>query len=239
MIPEPKASIFKKIYLRGIPVHVTIGSPPVWMKRTDTLMAWQKYNIGYPNAHDSGFCGGMLRHDMYDEFAEFCEAIVYRFKSQLGINLYALGLQDEPEFIEMYPACVYTQTEMVNTYRAVGKRFQDKGIKTRLIFAEQCFPQGHVYNWAKTANDDPEVKNYIFAFADHAYSSDPMGGGMSTPTQFTELLSEANRVSPYKEIWQNEGGPGVLDKDHSSLDCAIGGAFEFYKAMYYGNTTLL
>ncbi len=238
MIPEPKASAFKKIYSKGIPVHVTIGSPPVWMKRTDTLMAWQKYNCAYPNAHDSGICGGKLRYDMYDEFAEFCEATVYRFKSQLGINLYALGLQDEPEFTELYPACVYSMAEMVNTYKAVGRRFHDKGISTRLIYGEQCFPQGNVYNWAKAANDDAELKNYISAFAVHAYSNDPMGGGMSTPAKYTELYNEAHRVSPYKEVWQSEGGPGIVDKDNSSLECAIGGAIEFYNAMYYGNSTL-
>ena len=239
MIPTAKAQAFTKIKNKGIPIHVTIGSPPVWQKRTDTLMAWQKYpGTSYPNAHDSAVCGGKLRYDMYDEFAEFCEAVVYRFKSQLGIDLYAFGLQDEPEFIELYPACVYTKQEMVNVYKKVGKRFLDRGIATKLIFAEQCFPQGNIYNWSKAANDDAECKNYIHAFAVHAYSSDPMGGGMSTPAQYTQLLEEANRVAPYKEIWQNEGGPGVIEPGHTTLENAIGGALEFYRAMYYGNATL-
>jgi O-glycosyl hydrolase len=207
---------YQKAARRGCVFYMTIGTPP----------AWQKSNNSCCN-------GGILLSTMYEEFGEFALGVTKKFKQQLGVDLYAINVQNEPEFVEPYYSCVYSGQQCVDASNAIVTKYKANGITTKIFFAEQCFTQKNVMAWAKLANNDATLSNEICAFANHTYNSDPYGGGMATINDWTTIYQEAKRVSPVKEVWMTEGGT-----TGKTVDDALGAAFEFYKAFKYGNATL-
>ena len=211
---------YKKAAARGCVFYMTIGTPPAWMK-----------------TNNSAVNGGSLRTDMtsaaYEEFGEFVLGVTKKFKQQIGIDLFAVSIQNEPEFPEPYYSCVYTGTSYRDAAKSVITKYQANSIPTKLAYGEQTFMQGHVVSWAKLGNDDPLLKDNIFALAVHTYDSDPFGGGDGEPYQWAAYYNESVRVSPVKEVWMTEGGT-----TGKGLDNALGAAFAFYKAFRYGGATL-
>ena len=127
---------------------------------------------------------------------------------------------------------------MVANTKAMIDQLAARGSNVKVINTELTGNDPiNVINWATASNNDASCKNML-AFSIHAYSDDPMGGGMASPSVWAQLYTEANRISAFKkEVWQTEGGPGYSNTT-SLIDISIGGALEFYKAMRYGNCNL-
>lgn len=207
---------YQKAARRGCVFYLTVGSPP----------AWQKTNNSCCN-------GGSLRSDMYEEFAEFVLGVAKKFKEQTGVDLYAVSIQNEPEFAEPYYSCVYTKDSYYAAAKAVATKLRTNGLPTKLAYGEQTFAQGNYISWASLANNDPDLTKDICALAIHSYDSDPFGGGAGLPYQWVAYYKEANRVAPAKEVWMSEGGT-----TGTTIDAALGAALQFYNSFKYGNATL-
>jgi O-glycosyl hydrolase len=240
-----KLTAVQKAVNNGVKILATVGSPPLWQKDTNSSnMYWRVLQAKGSPPSDVAFfrycyvCGGELLSGMYPEFGEFAAGVVKIFKQQTGADLFAFIPQNEPEFAEPYGSCVYTGTQMLNATKAVGDKFATFGITTTKIgFADQCFPQHNFYSWAQQVNNDAICKNYVAAFSNHDYSDDPMGGGMAMPNDWAAIYKESQRISPVKETWMDEGGPGY-NSAKTNIEISVGGAVEFYKAMYYGNASV-
>ena len=230
---------------RGVKVIYVVSTPPVWMKDTNSpKMYWRILeSSGAPASQVAAYryryeCGGELRADMYPEFGEFVAGILLKFREQTGFDVYSVCPQNEPEFAEPYWSCVYTSTQIINATNAIGEQLKRYNLPVKINFADQCFPQNHIYAWAQACNNDSLCRQYVHAFSAHDYSDDPMGGGMSTPLQWATVFKESQRFSSFKkETWQTEGGPGY-NTLKTPLQIAIGGAQQFYYSMRYGNTTV-
>jgi len=151
-----------------------------------------------------GLCGGILRADMYDEFAEWIVGATLKFKEQAGFDLYAVGLQNEPEFPEPYGSCVYTPAQLRDAAIRVGRRFKALNIPTKIFIGEILPQQNHVVDFFKAVNDNTEAKDYVSAFAIHDYEGDAYTPGDAGAARWTAYYQECQRVAPKKELWMTE-----------------------------------
>lgn len=99
----------KKVYNQPNPPFfiATVFSPPGWMKdmsvRTPETLEWWS-PCKYPEF--THLCGGKLKEEMHEEFAEWIVGWIQAWKKQTGKDLYSISIQNEPEFPEPYGSCV-------------------------------------------------------------------------------------------------------------------------------------
>ncbi len=197
----------------------SIWSPPAWMKTKNDEGKGPSTNKG-----------GSLRSDAYADFANYCAAYCKAFKQQTGIELYALGLQNEPEFPEDYNSCVYTPVQMREALRVVGRKFKQDGIKTKIYIPEALPAQRHLPDFFNAVNEDEETRNYADIFAIHNYDTDGINVGGAGSKDWQEFARLAAGTSPAKEVWMTEtsGHPNTWDG-------AMLLAANIYNSLEYGN----
>ena len=102
--------------------------------------------------------GGHLRMDMVDEFAEYMAAFVILSKKNYDIDIGALSLQNELYFVEYYDSCVYSPAHLREAVRAVGRKFQKEGIRTRILIPEEMTTFQRMVNYITPTMADPEAR---------------------------------------------------------------------------------
>ena len=198
--------ISKALYAKskGVKVFIaSVWSPPGWMKdmsaRTPaTLEWWSPCN----NAANSTWCGGFLKLSMYEEYAEWLVGCIKTWKSETGMDLTAVSMQNEPEFPEPYGSCVYTSTEFKNLLMVVGKKFKKEGITTPIFYGEILWAQNGITDFFLPILKDPEALSYLRAFALHNYDTDGIKVGGPSTTQWKTTADLAARGK--KELWMTE-----------------------------------
>ncbi len=139
----------------------SVWTPPVWMKEgaKDELAPFCK-----------GQCGGHLRKEMREEFAEYLIAYSRVLKRETGVDLYAISIQNEPLFENPFEGCTYSTEHYAETLKVVRRRFQQAGLKTKFFGPEHMGS----YKW----NDDlgyfkalldTSPKPLVDAYAVHGY----------------------------------------------------------------------
>ena len=162
---------------------ISVWTPPVWMKENGHACEY-----GDPIYT----CGGRLKYDMYEEFAERCVAFIKILKQQTGIDLYAFSLQNELAFDQPFVSCVYTPEEFVNILKVVGSRFKKEGITTKIFGPEDIGYFDRVMQYINGALNDPLARDYIDIIAVHGYASN--GISPNSPDAIT---------------WRDMGAPGA------------------------------
>lgn len=198
--------VAKALYAKSKGINVFIASvwsPPGWMKdmssRTPvTLEWWSPCN----NAANSTWCGGFLKTTMYEEYAEWLVGCLKSWKSETGMDLTAVSLQNEPEFPEPYGSCVYTATELKNLLMVVGKRFTKEGINTKIFYGEILWAQANIVGFFSPVLKDLEALSYLKAFALHNYDTDGIKVGGPSTTQWKTTADLAAKGK--KELWMTE-----------------------------------
>ncbi len=76
-------------------------TPPHWMKQPQTC------------------CGGYLKPEYYDDFGDYSVQAIQDYNN-IGIDLYALSLQNEPNFPEPYNSCVYNREQYRDMLKIAG-----------------------------------------------------------------------------------------------------------------------
>ncbi len=210
----------RELHKRGVNKFIaSIWSPPAWMKTKNSEGEGPTTKLG-----------GNLREDMYEEFAAYCAAYCKTFKEETGVELYAIGLQNEPEFSEPYNSCVYTPSRMREALRATGKKFREEGINTKIYLPEALPAQHHVADFLNAVNADDETRNYAGIFAIHNYDRDGMNVGGASAKQWEEYFKLAQSTPPAKELWMTETSGHPNTWKGSMLLAA-----NIYNALKYGN----
>lgn len=210
----------RELHKKGVDKFIaSIWSPPAWMKTLNT-----------DGKGPTTIKGGSLRNDADEDFADYCAAYCHAFEKETGVELYALGLQNEPEFSEPYNSCVYSPQQMREALRAVGRVFKRKGIHTKIYLPEALPQQKHIGDFFEAVNDDPETSEYYDIFAIHNYDADGMNVGGATAMQWEKYYNLTSTADPPKELWMTEtsGQPNTW-KGAMLL------AANIYNALYYGN----
>ena len=204
-------------------------SPPGWMK--DNL------SEGYGRAgHVTSSAGtdNRLSYHLYEEFAESMVAVIRLFKEEADVDLYAIGLQNEPTFHQPYPSALLDTVDFLELIKVVGKRFEEEGIETRLYMPEQVFQQTTSMNaYIDAINNDPEAEKYSDIIATHGYASDGVGGGTPSFAAWTAMYNRSQQGSVPKELWMTETFP-----EYQGWGTALNYAMYLYGALEFGHVNL-
>ncbi|MBN2000753.1 hypothetical protein JW935_24605, partial [candidate division KSB1 bacterium] len=208
---------------------LTSWSPPAWMKRNMSV------GYGYASAPFYEETDNILEPYYYEEFAESMVAAVKMFKDNAGINLYALGPQNEPAFTEPYASAVLSPEAFSDLITVIGKRFEIEGISTKLYMPEQVFSQGHysMAQYIKTLINRAEADKYTDIIATHGYDSDGIGEGQPTYDGWTNMWKQTQDCQFSKEFWMTETFP-----EYNNWDSALSLAGAIHGALVYGNVGL-
>ncbi len=204
-------------------------SPPGWMK--DNLS--EGYGFA-SHVTSSANTDNRLSYHLYEEFAESMVAVVRLFREEAGVDLYAIGLQNEPTFHEPYPSAILDTARFRELIKVVGARFEEEGIETRLYMPEQVFQQTNSMNaYIDAINSDPEAEKYSDIIATHGYASDGVGGGTPTFAAWTAMYNRAQQGSVPKELWMTETYP-----EYQGWQTALNYAMYLYGALEFGHINL-
>jgi glucuronoarabinoxylan endo-1,4-beta-xylanase len=179
--------VWKGYHARGLSTFIlSVWSPPPWMKNPGA------------HGHDAqpwckdGRAGGELLPENYPKFARMLVVFLKYFKSQVGVDAYAISLQNELAFDEPYESCVYTPQQYVALLKVVGPEFRRDGIKTKIFFPEDIGYYDRVMSYINGVMDDAQARQYPGIVAIHAYDTNGV-----TPN------------SPSAKTWENMFAPGA------------------------------
>ena len=220
--PQSFIDIAKAAQQTKTKVIVNAFSPPAWMKSNGDVNN-----------------GGYLIDSLYEEFGEWALGCVKAFRQQAGFDMYAFGPQNEPEFPEPYPSCIYTPQQLMKASKWIGRKFDSAGINVKIFHGEILFAQSHALQFFQAVNNDSICKKYVDAFAIHISDNDGLnvtGTGMAS-TWYKLCYNECLREEPRKEFWLTEDSDmdGYKQNGVPLMDACLLEACQFYNGMYYGN----
>lgn len=227
------------VYLKFI---FTVWSPPASMKWTCNF-AW----AGDENAtRDPGDVstknGGTLSPEKYGEYAAWLEEGIGLYE-ELGIDLYAISLQNEPLFSQSFNSCTYTvdwyNQLLANVVPDIKADYPD----VKIFGSENMLDmEGADINWPhfyhSNIKSDPDAASMVDILAVHGYNdgvAPTSGSGLAERwtnhlEQFTKPMEKATwmtETSGYGDHWETTGDtPGAL-----SL------AQDIHAALYFGNVS--
>ncbi len=139
----------------------TEWSPPAQYKANDNVDGGASNDTflgassGSPNSADTGLASYQV------SFIQYCQSH--------GINLYALSIQNEPNFNPTYEACLWTAGQFDVYAQAFHNAIQNAGLSTKIMLPEPDNTDG--MNLAATAMDDATVAPMIGIIGTHLYGT--------------------------------------------------------------------
>ncbi|AEE96984.1 fibronectin type III domain-containing protein [Mahella australiensis] len=196
---------------------LTVWSPPYWMKRNKSMVAnsWATNNVLEPR--------------YYREYAEELVGMIKTIKAETGIDLYAISLQNEPEFNEPYDSAVLLWNEYKELIKVVGPLFEQEGIKTKIFMPEVLPAQGHVYDYINSIASDPQAGKYVDIIAIHNYDEDGIHVGGAGAKTWSDIYNWA-QMGKQRVTWMSETSGHI-----NNIDGAMTLAGNIYNAIRYGN----
>jgi O-glycosyl hydrolase len=156
---------------------------------------------------NSSIIGGTLNASNYDNFAAYLNAFI-AYEKAGGVNLYAISVQNEPDYIPSYESCGYSAAQMDAFIAQEGGK-----INTKLMM-----PESDTFNtnMSETTLNDSNAVGHVSIVAGHLY-------GVS-PYYYTNAKNKG------KDVWETEhyltpsgSAPTISD--------AISAAEEFHNSM--------
>jgi O-glycosyl hydrolase len=223
-------TLLKNLKAKGVETFIlTSWSPPAWMK---TNLSLDNVAAGY--SLNTNGTANRLDFTKYEEFAESMVAVVKAFQQRAGIDLLAIGLQNEPAFHEPYPSAILGPNEFVQLIKVVGRRFRQEGISTKLYMPEHVSQfVADINQYLSAVKADPEANEYLDIFAIHGYGSDGITPGQPAFDEWEAYRDSSAAGNHPKELWMSE-----THKDYASFDDALSIAGAIYGGLNYGNISL-
>jgi glucuronoarabinoxylan endo-1,4-beta-xylanase len=169
----PDVATMQKAKARGVTIWGTPWSPPASMK-----------------SNGSTTNGGSLLANDYQAYADYLTKYVLQLKNTYGVNLYALSVQNEPNWTASWDSCIWTGQ---NFHDFIGNNlipdFTKNGITTKIMMPEET---GWFFNLATATLDDPTTAAGVSIIAAHNYDGAaaapyPLGQGMGKKLWETEV----------------------------------------------------
>ncbi|RIV20780.1 hypothetical protein DYU11_22375 [Fibrisoma montanum] len=215
----------------------TLWSPPAWMKENGSLRG-------------QGDPKNRLKPGMEEALADYCVEYVRQFYQQIGVELYALCVQNEPAFAQSFPSCVFKPTELPAIMALVGRKLANatyadgQPVSTRLFGPEdvQYFPR--ISEYFDNIHASKEVLQYTRFLAVHGYTNDGVKPTDKNPANWRGTYALAQRsgktlwmteTSGYSNTW--EPAPVFADGETKTLPGAFGLAENIYTALRFGNVS--
>ncbi len=162
-------------------------------------------------------------------------AVVRMFQQEAGIELRAIGLQNEPSFDEPYASAILDPEHFAELIDVVGTRFEKEGIKTGFFMAEQVVGQYINSNtmYFEALQNHEGANQYCDVFAVHGYGEDGITPGYPTYDEWDDLYEMAQSGSHPKDLWMSE-----TFIDYTDWNSAISAAGAMHGALWAGNISL-
>ncbi len=181
--PSPGWSTLTQLKNAGVRTFIfSIWSPPPHMKTNGAV------------TH-----GGNLKPSSYAAFGNWCVTFLKKFRQKVGIDCYALSLQNEPEFVEPYASCVYTSETYRDMLKVVGPIIDAECPAVKLFGPETML---HTIGEMQAVTlNDAQAGQHLDAIAIHGYVD-----GVSPGAINTNHWAKAKRMSDYYErpVWMTE-----------------------------------
>jgi len=223
---------FRELKEMGVETFIlTSWSPPAWMKRNLSL-DHREQAVVWENTDN------ILEPYFYEEFAESMVALVRAFKEEAGIDLKAIGLQNEPFFNEPYASAILSGPRFAELIEVVGNRFSREGIDHVSFFMpEQVFGD----HWGSYSNEgylnslrqNPAADSYTNYFAVHGYDGTGIVAGFPSYSNWTSLHNLAQQGDNPKELWMTETHIG-----YQGWNSAMQLAGAIHGSLWAGNISL-
>jgi len=215
----------------GVQTFITsVWSPAPWMKWNNRI------DNGTPNNSAPGYnanpttASNQLKVSNYEEFAEMCVAYCRIFKRDVGIDLYALSIQNEPRFSQFYQSCVYDGPALRDLLIVVGRRFKKENITTKLFAPEDVGWFDGVKGMTLPMLENAEARSYLSIVATHGYALD---GVLPASTDATTWQTMYSWGQPYNlPMWMTETS-GHKNNHAGAIDLAKA----MYTALRFGNVS--
>lgn len=198
---------------------LTVWSPPDWMKKSRARAAIQ------------GSGENFVEERYYEEYAEFLTAIVQVVKEETGVELYAISVQNEPQFNEPYASALLPADKMAQVLAATARRFAAEGLRTKLFAPEALPQQKGIDEYIAEIDRIPEARQGTDIIAIHNYDSDGINVGGAGAQEWAEMYRWANAARP-RRMWMTEtsGHPNTW----SGATILFG---NIYNALHFGNAS--
>ncbi len=184
--------------------------------------------------------GGTLNPDKYTEYADWLKAGIKLYKD-VGIDLYALSLQNELMFREPYNSCMYTITWYNDMVNAVVPKIKETYADVRIFGAENMLEmEGKEDNWKwfyhSGIKANPATAGNIDILAVHGYSDGVAATSGSELAKMWTNHTEQFAGPMNKPVWMSETS-GYVDTwaGSGSKPGALSLAMDIYSALAYGN----
>lgn len=192
-------------------VFASPWTPPASMKISSTSEPY--YSGSCSPAAD--YCGGYLDQTNYGAaYAAYLEDFVTYFNTNSGVKLYAISMQNEPDYPNVnYESCYWTAAQMDAWIAGNASVLTANTTTPNTKF---MMPESFQFRPAQalTALDDPNAENLISIIGGHIYGVSPA------------VYSFPTGVSP-KELWMTEhylnsagdvtDALGIAEEVHASL----------------------
>jgi O-glycosyl hydrolase len=165
---------------------------------------------GYMKDNGSTINGGHVIPSYYDDLGNYAVGAIQAY-ANIGINLYALSLQNEPAFAEPYNSCVYTRQEMVNMLKIAGPIINASYPNTKLFGAEHMlwaleWPDISFEGTVGGIMSDPQAEQWMDIWACHGYGNDGVtpDPGSTEAHQWDVARQNLNIDNTGKHFWMTE-----------------------------------
>jgi len=169
----PNVATMQKAKARGVTIWGTPWSPPASMKTNGSTVN-----------------GGSLLANDYQAYADYLTNYVLQLKNTYGLDLYALSVQNEPNWTASWDSCIWTGQ---NFHDFLGNNlipdFTKHGITTKIMMPEET---GWFFNMATATLNDPTTAAGVSIIAAHNYDGAaaapyPLGQGLGKKLWETEV----------------------------------------------------
>lgn len=155
--------------------------------------------------------GGSLNQANYGDYANYLESFV-TYMANRGVNLYAISMQNEPDFTAPYESCNWT-AQQLDTWVA-----QDAGVlTTRLIMPESA---SFTQSLSDPSLADLSAAANISILGGHLYGSSP--------------AYYANAVNAGKDVWMTEHYLTPAGSSQPAIADALAAALEIHNSLTVG-----
>lgn len=184
--------------------------------------------------------GGTLNPDKYIDYATWLKSCIQSYKD-IGVDLYALSLQNEPLFSEPYNSCTYTTAWYCELLNNVVPEIKTTYPGIKIFGAENMLEmegKNENYPWFyhKAIKDNPTAGNYIDILAVHGYSDGVSASSGSELAKMWKNHAEQFSVTMNKPVWMTEtSGYAESWTGSGTTPGALNLAMDIYAGLNYGN----
>jgi glucuronoarabinoxylan endo-1,4-beta-xylanase len=172
---------------------------------------------------------GSLSTSSYADYAAYLKAYV-NYATSMGVNLYAISLQNEPDWNpcdpsgtdegptghDCYESCLWTAAEFDTWIAGYGSVLTEGKNPVKLMMPESFYSSSKM---SDTALNDSNAEPYISIIGGHLYGSQPY--------YYTLAKNKG------KDVWETEHylGPVGTDKTKTTIADGLAAAEEFHNSM--------